>query len=124
MSDKLTMAVRLLLGLMMLIFGINKFLNFLPMPEIPGDGGTLMGIYFTSGFMSIIGILEIVFGLALLLNKYVPLALTFIVAILFNAFIFHALHDMAGIGGAAVGLAMSLYLVYAYKVRFLSLLSA
>ena len=124
MSDKLTMAVRLLLGLMMLIFGINKFLNFLPMPEIPGDGGTLMGIYFTSGFMSIIGILEIGFGLALLLNKYVPLALTFIVAILFNAFIFHALHDMAGIGGAAVGLAMSLYLVYAYKVRFLSFLSA
>lgn len=122
--DKLTLAIRVLLGLLMVVFGLNKFLNFLPELVISGDGGTLMGIYFTSGFMKIIGALEVVFGLALLLNKYVPLALTFLIAILFNATIFHLLHDLPNIGPAIGGLLMGLYLVYAHKVRFISLLSA
>lgn len=124
MNSKLTMGLRIFFGLMMLIFGINKFAGFLPMPTIPGDGGTLMGIYATSGFMTLIGILEILIGIALIAGKYVPLAITFAVAIMFNAAVFHALHDVAGIGGAAVGLVLSLVLVYAYKDRFSSLLSA
>lgn len=82
------------------------------MPAIPGDGGTLMGIYVTSGFLAFIGVLEILGGLALVLNKFVPLALTFLVAIILNAFVFHLLHDMAGIGGAVVGLGLSLTLVF------------
>ncbi len=124
MSPKVTMGLRILFGLFMLIFGINKFAGFLPMPAIPGDGGTLMGIYTTSGFMTLIGVLEILIGIALLAGKYVPLAITFAVAIMFNAAVFHALHDIAGIGGAALGLVLSLALVYAYKDRFTSLLSA
>ncbi len=96
----------------------------MPFPAIPGDGGTLMGIYATSGFLKIIGILEILGGLALLLNKYLPLALTFMVAIMFNAFLFHAIHDPANLAGAVVGLVLGLILVYANKERFASLLSA
>ena len=94
MNEKVVMGIRILFGVFCLIFGLNKFINFLPMPEITGDGGTLMSIYFTSGFMKIIGVLEIVFGLALILNKYVPLSLTILIAIMFNALIFHILHDM------------------------------
>jgi len=124
MNPKVTMGLRILFGVFCLIFGVNKFVGFLPMPAIPGDGGTLMEIYATSGFMTIIGILEILGGLALLLNKYVPMALIFMVAIMFNAFIFHALHDMGGIAGSVLGLILSLALVYAYKSRFLSIMSA
>jgi len=94
------------------------------MPEVLGDGATLMGIYFSSGFMKIIGVLEILGGLALIINKYVPLALTVLVGIMFNALIYHILHDLANIGGAVIGLAMSLGLVFIYRDRFKSLLSA
>lgn len=118
------MGIRILFGLFCLIFGVNKFAPFLPMPEIPGDGGTLMGIYATSGFLKIIGALEIIGGLLLIVGKYVPLALTFMIAIMFNAAIFHGLHDAANIGGAIVGLLLGLALVYAHKDRFSSLLSA
>jgi len=124
MNSKVTMGIRILFGLFCLIFGLNKFIGFMPFPPIPGDGGTLMTIYATSGFMKIIGVLEIVFGLALLLGKFVPLALTILGAIMFNAFLFHALHDMGNIAGAVIGCIMSLVLVYAYKDRFSSLLSA
>jgi len=83
-----------------------------------------MGIYGSSGFMSIIGILEILGGLALLLNKFTPLALTILVAIMVNAVIFHILHDPAGLGGAAVGLILGLVNIFGIKERFSSLLSA
>ncbi len=124
MNPKITMGVRILFGLFVIIFGLNKFLNFMPFPEIPGDGGTLMGIYFTSGFLKLIGILEIIFGIALLANKYVPLALTILVAIMFNAAIFHLLHDPANVGGAIVGLALGLFLIWANKDRFTQVMSA
>ncbi len=116
------MGLRILLGLLVLIFGLNKFLHFIPIPPTPGDGGELMRIYASSGFLSLIGILEILGGLALLTNKFVPLAL--IAAIMFNAAVFHGLHAPEGIGGAAIGLILSLVLVYANKERFSSLLSA
>jgi len=124
MNSKVTMGLRILFGVFCLVFGLNKFIGFLPMPAIEGDGGTLMQIYGTSGFMTIIGILEILGGLALISGKFVPLALTILTAIMFNAFLFHALHDMGGIGGAVLGMILSLVLVYAYRDRFKSLLSA
>lgn len=63
--------------------------------------------------------MEILGGLALLVDKFVPLALTISVGIMFNAAAFHGLHDPGGIAGALVGLV----LVYAYEDRFSSLLS-
>ena len=124
MNEKVLMGVRILLGLLMLIFGINKFVGFLPMPPLDGDAATLMGIYAGSGFFTLIGVLEIMFGAALLANKYVPLALTVLTAIMFNAAVFHLLHDPGGIGGAAVSLLLCLAAVYGSKDRFKSLLSA
>ena len=124
MNSKLTMGLRILFGLFCILFGVNKFANFLPAFEIAGDGGTLIDIYISSGFFSIIGVLEILCGLALLLNKFVPLALTFLVAIAFNAFLFHLLHDIAGIGGAVVALGLSLAVVFLNKDRFSQLLKA
>lgn len=124
MNEKVVMGIRILFGLFCLIFGLNKFLNFIPFPPMEGDGATLMTIYGTSGFFKIIGVLEVLGGLALILNKYVPLSLTILISIMFNAFIFHALHDMGGIGGAVLGMVLGLLLVYAYKDRFKDLLSA
>ena len=124
MNDKVVMGVRILFGLFCLIFGLNKFMGFIPFPPIEGDGGTLMGIYATSGFFKLIGVLEILGGLALIINKYVPLSLTILIAIMFNALVFHALHDMGGIGGAVLGMVLGIILVIANKDKFKDLLSA
>ncbi|MEM9329666.1 MAG: DoxX family membrane protein [Bacteroidota bacterium] len=110
--------LRWLLGLIMVIIGLNKFLVYIEIPGPPGDGGELMRIYITSGFLKLVGVLECLGGAALLLNKLVPTALTFISAIMFNAAVFHVLHDAAGVGPAALCLLFSLLLIYAHKERF------
>lgn len=124
MNSKIELGIRMLFGLLCIVFGLNKFIGFMPMPPIPGDGGVLMGIYSTSGFFVLIGALEVLGGLALVVNKFVPLALTILVAIMFNAVIFHLLHNIAGIGAAALGMVLSLALVYMHKERFADLLRA
>ncbi len=124
MNPKITMVTRILFGIFVLIFGLNKFLHFIPFPPIPGDGGTLMGIYATSGFLKIIGVLEILGGLALIAGKFVPLSLVFMIAIMFNAAIFHLLHDPPNVVGALIGLGLGLVLAYAYRDRFKGILSA
>ena len=123
MKTTIFKVLRMLLGAFMVIIGLNKFLVYIEIPNPPGDGGELMHVYITSGFLKLIGGLEMLGGMALLVNKFVPLALTLITAIMFNATIFHVLHDPAGIGGAAVCLLLSLGLIYAHKERFAQLLS-
>ena len=124
MNSKVKMGLRIVLGIFMLTFGLNKFINFMPFPPMGDVANTLMGIYVDSGFIKLIGVLEVVFGLALALGKYIPLALTILIAILFNATLFHAFHNMENIVGALVGLVLAIVLVYVHKDRFKDLLSA
>jgi putative oxidoreductase len=127
MNEKITMGIRILVGLAMVVFGLNKFLNFMPQPE-PGAMGadmvTLATILSASAFMKIVALIEILGGVALIIGKYVPLALTFLVAVMLNAALFHFFYDTKNIGGALVFLVLCLYLVYTQKERFSSLLSA
>ena len=88
-----------------------------------GDMGALMS-GLGSTFLNLIGALELVCGLLLLVGKYVPLSLTILIAILFNATLFHLLYDAANAGGGIVFLVLCIVLVYAEKDRFSSLLSA
>ena len=118
MKSKVFKTLALLLGLFMIAIGLNKFLVFTAIPNPPGDGGALMEIYLTSGFLKLVGILEILGGIALLMHRFVPLGLVLITAIMFNATTFHALHDPSGIGPAAVSLGICLILIYAHKARF------
>ena len=90
MNSKVKMGLRIFYGIFFLVFGINKFANFMPFPPAGADWESLMGVFGSSGFLKIIGVLEILGGLAMILNKYVPLALTVLIAIMFNAVIFHA----------------------------------
>ena len=125
MNQKVTMILRILLGLAMVVFGLSKFIHFMPMEPPAGDMGVLMGLFMKSPFLKIIGMIEVLGGVALLTNKYVPLALTFLIAVLLNASMFHIFYDEpANMIGAFVLMLIAITLVYAHKDRFKSLLSA
>ena len=125
MNSKVTLVLRILLGLMMLIFGLNKFLQFMPMPELPEAAGKFMGALMESGYlMQLVAIVEIVAGVLLLVGKYVPLALVILFPVMLNALLFHVFLDPAGSAGAAVAVILNVVLFFAYKDRYSSILSA
>lgn len=124
MKRKILNVLRILFGVFCIFFGVNKFAGLLEFPPIPGDGGILLGIYFSSGFLKIIGVLEILFGLTLVLRKYIQISLIVLMAIMINALIFHLLHDLNGVGGALVGCILGAAVVYGFRNRFKNMLIA
>jgi uncharacterized membrane protein YphA (DoxX/SURF4 family) len=122
--SKAKLIIRILLGLMLVVFGLNKFLQFMPMPPMPDAAGEFMGALMKSGYiMVIVAIVEIVGGALLLVNKYQPLILVILFPILLNAFLFHLFLDPIGIGGAAFAIAMNIFLFFANKESYKSLLN-
>src|SRR4030095_13334167 len=121
-----TTIIRILLGLMFVVFGSNFFLNFIPMPPQPPD---LAGVYFkvfaASGYMYVVGALQLLSGLLLLIGRFVPLALTILAAMIFNIWTFHILIDPKGLFPMAiVAIVLELFLVWSYRDRFVGILRA
>jgi len=113
MNSKLTMALRILLGLILLIFGANKFLDFMPHMEMPEAAGNLMGAMMASGYMlKLVGATEVVVGLLLLVKKWVPFALIVLAPISVNMIFFHLFLAPAGIGPAAIVTIINGILIY------------
>ena len=113
MNSKLTMALRILLGLILVVFGANKFLDFMPHMEMPEPAGNLMMAMMASGYMlKLVGATEIVVGILLLIKKWVPLALVVLAPISVNMILFHLFLAPAGIVPAAVVTIINIALIY------------
>ncbi len=97
-----SLIARLLLGLIFTVFGLNGFLHFIPLPPPSGIAGQYMGALFISHYLAIVFALELVGGVLLLANRYVPLALTLLGSILVNVLLFHALMAPEGLPIAVV----------------------
>src|SRR5438270_5350850 len=116
--------VRVLLGLVFVFFGSNAFLRFLPMPPFPdGTAGLYLKRFFDSGYLYVIGGMQLLSGLLLLIDKFVPLGLTILGAIIFNIWAFHLLMAPEGFPPAVVVTLLWAFLVWRYRERFASLLA-
>ncbi len=88
---------RYLLGALFLIFGLNGFLSFLPMPQIPGLAGQFMGAFVGSHYMMGVCLFEVAGAILLLAGRFVPLGLTFLGPVIVNILFFHVFLQPAGL---------------------------
>lgn len=122
MNTKVTSIARYLLGIALLVFGANKFFNFMPNPELPEAAGAFMGALASSGYIfPILGIVYLLAGLCLIVNKAVPFSLVMIVPVSINIVAFHLAFAPEGILFAAIIAALNLLLIYANWDRFKTL---
>ena len=119
----LTIIVRVLLGLIFVFFGSNAFLRFLPMPPLPeGTAGLYLKAFFDSGYVYVIGGMQLLSGLLLLIGKFVPLGLTILGAMIFNIWAFHILMAPEGFPPALVVTLLWAFLVWRYRESFAGIL--
>ncbi len=125
--------LRIVLGLMLLTFGLNKFFWFLADFDFNGypEAEHLFKALRYSGdnpeagkgyIMNLVGATEVFVGLLLIIKKWVPLALVMLVPISLNIVMFHIMVNLPNIG-PAIGVALvNAYLLYlnwgAYKGMF------
>lgn len=114
-----TVIARILLGLIFVFFGSNAFLHFIPMPPLPqGVSGEYLHAFFASGYVYVIGGLQVIGGLLLLIGRFVPLGLTILGAIIVNIWLFHILMAPEGFGPAIVVTFLEFFLVWRYREAF------
>jgi hypothetical protein len=112
---KTKMIARTLLGLAFTIFSLNFFFHFLPNPPSTEAMGKVTGAMYQTGYwFQFIKTVELVSGLLLLANLFVPLVLVVLAPITINIILMHGFLDPAGIGPAAVILVLHVYLGIAY----------
>lgn len=117
---------RILMGLMFFVFGLNGFLKFIPNPKTPPPEGAMafIGALMNTGYMFplIMGI-QLLVGILLLLNRFVPLALALIAPIIVGIITFHIFLAPAGIVPGAIALILELYLAWSYRQTFRPMLA-
>jgi len=115
---------RLLLGLIFFVFGLNGFLGFIPQPPMPDAAAAFVGGLASSGyFFPLLKGTEVLAGIALLSNRYVPLALAVLAPISINIFLFH-LVLAPGVGLSVVIIATQAFLAWVHKDAYAKLLTA
>jgi uncharacterized membrane protein YphA (DoxX/SURF4 family) len=83
-----TLIARILLGLLFTFAGAMAFVMGSPPPQ-PGLAGTFDHAYFASHYSLFVAAAQLIIGVLLLANRYVPIALIMLAAFLYNSFAYH-----------------------------------
>ena len=115
-----TIIVRILLGLVFVVFGAN---GFLPMPELPHNlAGEFLHAFMASGYVYAIAACQVIGGLLLLIGRFVPLGLTILGPIIVNIVLFHILLAAEGLPLALIIAALFLFLLWRYWGAFATIM--
>lgn len=126
MQEKnLTKVLRIALGVILLVFGVNKGFNLFPTPTPPAESIVYwVGLTASNYILPTVMIIEILVGIALITNKYTTLALILLLPVTYNIFMYHVMLDTSGILVPLGMLISQVFLIYNYKENYAWLLKA
>ena len=114
-----SMIARYLLGLVFVVFGLNGFLQFIPQGPMPtGLPTQFMGAMFASHYLVPVLAFQMIGGILLLINRYVPLGLTILAPIIVNILMVHILLLPAGLPLAIVVLILWILVFISVRPAF------
>lgn len=120
MNSNLQKVLRVVLSILLLVFGSNKFLGFIPM-QTPPEHSFMHAIIETGYIIPILAVSEIVIGILFFINKWTGLALVWLLPISINIVLFHLKYDISTIWLGAVVAVLNILLIYANWKKFRTL---
>ncbi len=125
MNSKVFMVLRILLGLFILMFGLDKFFHFVPMDNSAMSEAAMgyMGGLASTKTVYLVGIVEVLAGLSFLFNKYGALMALILMSVSVNAVLFHATLEPATIPGALILIVLNIVMLIGYKDKYKDLLN-
>ena len=110
---------RVLLGLVFLAAGLSGFLLISnPPPAPPGLAGAFQDVFFRSRWVLFVDGVELIAGILLLANRYVPLALTLLAAVIANILVFHLTMAQSSLPVPLVVLALWTVVAWRFRTSF------
>ncbi|MFK2822067.1 hypothetical protein ACH5BK_03695 [Arcobacter sp. YIC-80] len=125
MKTKILFAVQILVGILLLVFGLNKFLHFMANLPVSEEMGMFMMALAKTGYIfPIVGAIQVLSGLSFILNKFTALMAVVIVPVMLNAVLAHAFLDPSGIAGSLVILILVIVVMFKNKEAYSLVLKA
>jgi uncharacterized membrane protein YphA (DoxX/SURF4 family) len=112
---------RFLLGFIFLVFGLNGFFHFLPMPPPTGVAAQFFGALAASGYLIVIFAIQVIAAILVLIDRYVPLALTLLGPVIVNILCFHFFMAPEGIPLALLVTILWIIVYYPHRTAFAGL---
>ena len=118
-KNRATTAARLTIGLIFTVFGLNGFLHFLPQPPATGPSADFAMALAATGYMfPLIKGTELVTGILLLANRWVPFALTVLAPVVVNIVAFHVFLAPAGLVLPLAVVALGVFLAWSERAAY------
>lgn len=112
MKNKILTVLCILFGLMMVNSGLNKFFNYMPMPEMSEEMMQIMGGFMTiKWILPLVAIVEIIGGILIAIPKTRALGAIVILPVMVGIFVHHIVLDMSTIGIVLVLLAINIWAI-------------
>jgi len=103
MQEKIFIGIQWFAGLMLVIIGVGKLMGFLSVGAVnPAMADFLAALSATGYLMELVAVVEIVAGVAFLLNRYTALMAVVLMPVLINALLAHLFLNPGSIGSALV----------------------
>ncbi|TBX71050.1 DoxX protein [Flavobacterium silvisoli] len=119
MNSMFTKIVRVVLGLVLIVFGANKFLHFIPAEPLTGAAGEFMNSLGATGYIfPVVGVFEVIIGVLLVFRKWVAFALILLAPISINILLFHLFLDIPGLGVALLVVVFNTILIYKHWQQY------
>ena len=118
-------AARIALGAVFFASGLNGFFHFLTPPAMNGNAAKFMEGLLASGYVfPVLFATYIVAGGALLVNRFVPLALILLAPAIVNIFAVHVLLVPHGLALAIVVVALEIFVAWCHREAYRPLFRA
>ncbi|MCM4152568.1 DoxX family membrane protein [Arenibacter sp. N53] len=121
MKKKIIFIASLLFGLMFINAGLNKFLNYMPVPDdLPQNMVKLMNAFLgISWLMPLVGFVEVLGGLLFIIPKTRALGAIVIFPVMIGILLTHIISAPSGLPIALVLLGINLWVMYENRDRYL-----
>lgn len=124
MKKKILFVICLLFGLMFINAGLNKFLNYIPVPDDMPEAmvkltEALMSI---SWLMPLVAVVEIVGGILFIIPKFRALGAIIIFPIVVGIVLTHTINEPSGLPVALVLLLINLWVFFENREKYLPMI--
>lgn len=117
--DTLIFSSRLVLGLILVVMSLNGIFNFFDTGLMPDGAMAFIGAMLGTGYLwMLLKVVELIVGLALLLNKFTPLASLVLFPVSLNIMLFHLFLAPNAMFLGFIVFLLNIYLLYAYADKY------
>ena len=125
MKSKVFLGIQIVSGLVLIVFGLNGFLQFMETPVPNQQMGSYLGTVFATGFIfPIVSLVLLVSGISFLTNKFSSLFAIILMPVILNAFLAHLFLDTKGIEPSAFLLIATIVVMINNKQKYAQIFKA